>query len=98
MKKDMQMKFRKVNSVSYTANSTRNLILRQQFALKYYDTVFRKKRILNCDETWIGMSDFRRMKWQFSGYTNSVAHLQIVPRISMIAGLDTKGNLYFSLV
>ena len=51
MKKDMQMKFRKVNPVSYTANSTRNLILRQQFALKYYDTVFRKKRILNCDET-----------------------------------------------
>jgi hypothetical protein len=54
--------------------------------------------ILNIDETWLGMSDFRRRKWRARGTTNSHAILQLRPRVSMIAGIDTKGNIYFSLV
>ena len=44
------------------------------------------------------MSDFRRMKWRPKGCTNSVAKLQLNPRITLIAGLDTKGNVYLSLL
>ena len=54
--------------------------------------------ILNIDETWLGMSDFRRMKWQPCGNNNSLAKLQLVPRISMIVGIDTSGQIYLSLV
>ena len=54
--------------------------------------------VLNIDETWLGMSDFRRMKWRVKGTTNSVAHLVIAPRISMIAGLDSRGQVYLSLI
>ena len=54
--------------------------------------------VLNIDETWLGMSDFRRTKWALPNSTNSVAQLQIVPRISMIAALDTNGQVFFSLV
>ena len=32
------------------------------------------------------------------GTTNSVAQLQVVPRISMIMGIDTKGEIYLSLL
>lgn len=32
------------------------------------------------------------------GTTNSVAKKKIVPRVSMIVGLDTKGAVYLSLV
>ena len=32
-----------------------------------------KKTILNVDETWIGMTDFRRMKWGQRSQTNGVA-------------------------
>ena len=53
---------------------------------------------MNVDETWIGMSDFRRRKWCRHRHINSVAQLQIMPRISMICGLDTNGELYLSLV
>ena len=56
------------------------------------------KTIINVDETWLGMSDFRRRKWQAPGTNNSVAQLQLTPRVSMIAGLDTKGQVYLSLV
>ena len=44
------------------------------------------------------MSDFRRRKWCPPGQNNSVAQLQILPRISMICGLDTRGKVYLSLV
>ena len=49
------------------------------------------------DETWLGMSDFRRMKWQDPRTTNSVPSRTIAPRISMIVGLDSSGGAYFSL-
>jgi hypothetical protein len=50
------------------------------------------------DETWLGMTDFRRMKWRENGNTNSVATKQVVPRISMIVALDTKGSIFLTLV
>ena len=43
------------------------------------------------------MSDFRRMKWQVPGTTNSVPKLEIAPRITMILGMDTLGNIYVTL-
>ncbi len=44
------------------------------------------------------MSDFRSRKWRTAGTTNSVPKLQILPRVSMIVGLDTEGQLYLSLL
>ena len=52
---------------------------------------------LNIDETWLGMSDFRRMKWREHGSTNTVSTLALSPRISMIMGVDTLGNSYLTL-
>ena len=43
------------------------------------------------------MSDFRRMKWQCPGTTNSVAKVEVSPRVTMILGLDTMGEIYVSL-
>jgi hypothetical protein len=43
------------------------------------------------------MSDFRRMKWQVPGTTNSVPKLEIAPRITMILGMDSVGNVYVTL-
>ena len=54
--------------------------------------------ILNCDETWLGMTDFRRSKWQVIGSTNSISKKLMVPRVTMILGLDTFGNVYMSLL
>ena len=40
------------------------------------------------------MMDFRRMKWQAKNTCNSVATKQVTPRISLIAGIDSLGNVY----
>ena len=63
MKHNMGMKYKKVTKASVHLNSTTNLILRQQWALQYIDLFKLKKNFINVDETWLGMSDFRQMKW-----------------------------------
>jgi len=62
------------------------------FALTQKKTVF-----LNIDETWLDAGEYTRRKWAPKGSTNSVPIVQIRPRISMITGLDTLGNIYLSL-
>ena len=44
------------------------------------------------------MTDFRRMKWRPRGSTNSIARKLVVPRVSMIVGLDSDGGVYLSLL
>ena len=44
------------------------------------------------------MTDFRRRKWRAYGTDNSVPKKQMVPRVSMIAGLDNRGKVYLSLL
>jgi len=57
----------------------------------------RRKRIINIDETWLGMEDFRRMKWQAPDSTNSVPKKLWHPRISLILALDNRGESYIAL-
>ena len=98
MKRDLGMKYKKVLPVPIQANSVRNLILRQQFALAFFMIDLNRKIVINIDETWLGMSDFRRRKWGQPLSTNSVAQLQMTPRVSMIAALDSNGELFLSLL
>ncbi|MCS5543864.1 MAG: hypothetical protein NZ767_03560 [SAR86 cluster bacterium] len=58
MKKRLGMSYRKIKPMSLHANSQKNLVLRQQFALKLIDLMKKGKTILNIDETWLGMTDF----------------------------------------
>ena len=44
------------------------------------------------------MTDFRRMKWRPAGSSNSIARKLMVPRVSMIAAVDTDGEVFLSLV
>ena len=98
MRQDLGMRYKKIVPVSVHANSIRNLVLRQQFALEFLKQWQKNKVIINVDETWLGMTDFRRRKWRLPGTSNSVPHLQVVPRVSMIVGLDTSGRVYLSLI
>jgi hypothetical protein len=97
MKEELGMSYRKIKTVSLHSNSEKNLILRQRYTIEFLAQARKKRIFLNIDETWLGMSDFRRMKWQVPGTTNSVAKLEVQPRITMILGLDTLGNVYVTL-
>jgi hypothetical protein len=63
MKEELGMSYRKIKTVSLHSNSEKNLVLRQRWAIEFLAQARKKKVFINIDETWLGMSDFRRMKW-----------------------------------
>ena len=65
--------------------------------MNFLATEFQKKNHISLDETWLGMSDFRRMHWKPYRCNYSVKVKQVQPRISMITALDQQGNIYLSI-
>ena len=55
------------------------------------------KRVVNIDETWLNDTFFARKKWRRRGTSNSMRKKQVLPRISVIAAVDTEGSVYVSL-
>ena len=51
MKQELDMRYRKIISVSRTGNTPKNLVLRQQFALKLIGVLTAGKTVINVDET-----------------------------------------------
>lgn len=58
---------------------------------------FKAKNVINIDETWLGMTDFRRRHWRPYKTNCSIKQKQLLPRISMITGVDKLGNIYLCL-
>ena len=83
--------------VSLQENSVRNLVLRQRFAMHLIRLASTKTRIINIDESWLGMEDFRKMKWRDPGSSNSVSKKTLAPRISLLLAMDNYGESYISV-
>ena len=67
MHKEMGLRYKKINNISWQANSPKNLILRHQFAMAFYQLDLQKKTVINIDKTWLGMSDFTLISWALAG-------------------------------
>ena len=91
------MTYRKVKHIPIGANSVRNLILRQRWLMAVLERDNKHRVYINVDESWLGMCDFRRMKWQSPGTTNSVAALSMAPRVTMMVAVDSLGGVFFAL-
>lgn len=91
MRAELDLRYKRIKEMSWQGNCDRNKILRQQFAMNLLELDFSKKTVLNIDETWLGVADFRRYKWCRHGENNSGAIKQVKPRITLIVGLDTEG-------
>ena len=70
--KELNMKYKRIEAISWKGNDPKNLILRQQFALAFLKLDLMNKTLVVLDESWIGMSDFRRMRWTPAGKPNSL--------------------------
>ena len=92
------MSYRKVRALQPCTNSVQNLVLRQQFALKFLQLDLSETVVINIDESWLGMSAFRHTKWCLPRETNTVAKLTVQPRITMIVALDSRGGGHLSLL
>ena len=80
------------------ANSLRNQYMRQQFAIKMLQLLADGKRILACDETWFGETNYSRQSWQKQHQQQSQRNDIFQPRITMMAAVDNYGDAYLSLL
>lgn len=65
--------------------------------MKILELIHQDKILLNMDETWLNECDFRRMKWREHDTSNIFPGSPLSPRITLIAALDTMGNVYLTL-
>ena len=77
LRKDLRMRYKLVKPIAWQSNSVKSLLVRQKFALAFLEIDLDKKIVINIDETWLGMSDFRRRKGRPHRHINSVAQLQL---------------------
>ena len=66
MKEVIGMKYKKVEKLPLHLNTPRNLILRQQWAMRFVK-LFDQYNFINVDESWASESNFLRRKWQHPG-------------------------------
>ena len=97
LRKDLGLGYRIVKKVPIQSNSERCLVLRQQYAVRMIQLLQEKKRIINVDESWVNESSFLRKMWCPSNSAATVTLRTVTPRVSLIAALDTEGNIHFSL-
>ena len=104
MRKDMRLGYRQAKTVPIQSNSERCLVLRQQYALRMLPLLesgcFSKqpaRRIINVDESWLNGTRFLRRLWVPTDAAATVNDKQVVPRISLIAAIDTEGRLWCAL-
>ena len=93
---ELGLKYKNVKRISYNANTEKNLVMRKMFAGNLLKLLDMKRRIINIDESWLNDTMQKRKKWREHGSTNSVCGHQVNPRISLIGGIDTLGNVYIS--
>ena len=53
------------------------MLLRQHFANTFMRIELKHKNVVNIDETWLGMSNFLRMKWSLPGPFDSMPKKQV---------------------
>ena len=97
LKKGLGFSYRRASKVPVQCNSTRCLILRQQFAEQLLLQLSSKTRIINFDETWLNESSFVRRTWTPKQWSTSTNLRAISPRLSLLGAIDTDGKCWFAL-
>ena len=65
--------------------------------MSFLELDWRNKNVINIDETWLGMTDFRKMHWRPIDRNWSFKNKPLQPRIFMITAVDKLGNVWISL-
>ena len=97
MKDELGLGYRMSRKIPVQANSSRCLLLRQQYAQAMLPMLQNGTRILNVDESWINETTFTRMIWCPPSTPATVQAKPISYRIALIAALDTEGCIYYTL-
>ena len=91
------MSYTQVKFLNAKANCPRSLVVRSLYARKLLEYLKQDFRVLNIDESFLDVCDFRRRRWARIDESNSQPKHNISPRLSVISAIDTDGEVYLSL-
>ena len=97
MRKCHNMSYTQVKFLNAKANCPRSLVVRSLYARKLLEYLKQDFRVLNIDESFLDVCDFRRRRWARKDESNSQPKHNISPRLSVISAIDTDGEVYLSL-
>ena len=97
MREDLGLSYIMARKLHPAANSARSLVLRQQYAIKMLELLRQARHVINLDETWLNETSFIRKTWAPKDSRSNATLNSVIPRVSMIAALDTDGRVWFAL-
>ena len=97
MKSILEMGYTKIIRQNIHANTPRCIYSRQQSGLKILSCMHSWTRVIAIDESWLDATDYRRRSWNYKHLPNSLPEPLVRPRISLLAAIDTGGEIYVSV-
>ena len=97
MKSVLRLRYKRSKVLNHRANLPTCLVQRQQYALKLIEIMLSGKRVINIDESTMGQAVFARKSWQRQGVRNANVVKPFSHRLSLIAAVDTYGQVYFAI-
>ena len=97
LREELHMSYRKLEQLHPGTNSDLNKVIRKQWAIEYMRLLKARRTIINIDETWLNMTEFRRHAWGERGKRLSVPTLKAMRRISMTLAFDNEGKVHYAL-
>ena len=94
---DFGLCYKRIKRVSPYGNSERNIVLRSLYARQMLTLYDSGKTIINIDESWLSVSDFRHHTWQFGKDKVAMNDKTLKIKINMIAAVSNRGQCWLGL-
>ena len=97
MATELGLRFKRAKVVNERANLLNSRVQRQRFAVKLIRMMSSGKRVINIDESALNQGQFIRNTWAPRGLKNAHSSKPFGHRLSLIAAMDTHGQVYFAV-
>jgi len=89
MKQEFRLSYRRVKRVAHAGNSERCKVLRHLYARKMFQLYSEGAHVVNIDESWIPVSDFRKRCWNRANEGSSMSERPLGHRVNVIAAISS---------
>ena len=97
MRCELGLRYKKFKQLAPQTNRLRNLVCRQQYAIKMLEVLASGRRVINVDESWLNTMAFRRHSWTKVGKSNARPTKELSTRVAILAAIDNRGKAFISL-
>lgn len=96
LRKKFKFSYRRIKRVAHAGNSEKNKVLRHLYARKMLQIYSEGTHVVNIDESWVSVSDFRRHCWNRSAAINSLAEQSMGHKVNLICAVSSEGPVWLA--